>query len=121
MGQRGTLIVTAGLCAAAVLGPAAPHPASAAPARCSYTPSEYRPTLTYGDSGAAVKQAQCLSNVWGGEPPELALDGRFDATMQKKIEWIQGCHGLPQSGVVEGRTWQVLHHPALDCYDPYPT
>jgi hypothetical protein len=76
--------------------------------------------LTYGDKGTAVEQAQCLSNKWGGVPPKLALDGRFDSGMLKKIEWIQGCHGLPRNGVIEGRTWEALYHPALDCYDPYP-
>lgn len=41
-------------------------------------------------------------------------------TPSKKIIWIQGCHGLDRTGVVEENTWQVLYHPALDCYDPYP-
>ncbi|ALV33531.1 peptidoglycan-binding domain-containing protein [Streptomyces sp. CdTB01] len=68
----------------------------------------------------AVRQAQCLSNAWGGQPPKLAVDGTFDSVMVRKIEWIQGCHGLPASGVVEGRTWQVLYRPAPDCYNPYP-
>ncbi|MEU1199875.1 peptidoglycan-binding domain-containing protein [Streptomyces sp. NPDC005813] len=119
--MRGSRWVTLGttLCTAAALGLALPHGAVAAPADCSYTPSTYRPTLTYGDTGPAVEQAQCLSNVWGGEPPKLALDGVFDSAMVKKIEWIQGCHGLPPSGVIEGRTWHVLYRPALDCYDPY--
>ncbi|MEU5537604.1 peptidoglycan-binding domain-containing protein [Streptomyces sp. NPDC020362] len=121
MRQIRRVTLGAALCAAATLGLVMPHVAAAAPDHCSYTPSAYRPTLAYGDTGAAVKQAQCLSNVWGGQPPKLALDGVFDPVMLKKIEWIQGCHGLPPSGVIEGRTWQVLYHPALDCYDPYPT
>ncbi|MFF4759194.1 peptidoglycan-binding protein [Streptomyces sp. NPDC001292] len=120
MRQRGMLTLGAGLGAAAALSLAAPHPAPAAPGHCSYAPSTSRPTLTHGDTGTAVKQAQCLSNMWGGQPPKLALDGVFDSVMLKKLKWIQGCHGLPQSGVIEGRTWQVLYHPALDCYDPYP-
>lgn len=120
MRQRGILTLAAGLCTAASLGLAAPHPASAAPAHCSYASPSDRPMLTYGDKGTAVEQAQCLSNMWGGVPPKLALDGRFDSGMLKKIEWIQGCHGLPRNGVIEGRTWEALYHPALDCYDPYP-
>lgn len=121
MRQRRILTLAAGLCAAASLGLVAPHPALATPAHCSHTSLSYRPMLTYGDTGKAVEQAQCLSNIWGGQPPKLALDGVFDSVMLKKIEWIQGCHGLPQSGVIEGRTWEVLYHPALDCYAPYPT
>ncbi|MET8111837.1 peptidoglycan-binding domain-containing protein [Streptomyces prasinus] len=120
MRQRGLLTLGAGLCTAVALGLVAPHSALASPDRCSYTSSTYRPTLTQGDTGAAVKQAQCLSNMWGGQPPKLPLDGTFDSVMLKKLEWIQGCHGLPRNGVIEGRTWQVLYHPALDCYDPYP-
>lgn len=109
------------LSAAATIGLAVPCVAVAAPASCSYAPSTYRPAVTYGDTGRAVRQAQCLSNVWGGQPPKLVLNGVFDSVMLRKVQWIQGCHGLPPSGVIEGRTWQVLYHPALDCYDPYPT
>ncbi|MEU6555335.1 peptidoglycan-binding domain-containing protein [Streptomyces sp. NPDC046915] len=105
------------------LGLMVPHTAAAAPASaaCSYVSSDFRATLVYGDTGAAVRQAQCLSNAWGGQPPKLAIDGVYDSVMLKKIKWIQVCHGLPQSGVIEGRTWQVLYHPALDCYVPYPS
>ncbi|MEV5545985.1 peptidoglycan-binding domain-containing protein [Streptomyces sp. NPDC052309] len=112
--------VVAALCASAALGLVAPHAAVADPEPCSYTSPDLRPTLTYGDTGEAVKQAQCLSNVWGGEPPKLALNGVLDSATLEKIEWIQVCHGLPPSGVIEDRTWQVLYRPALDCYHPYP-
>ncbi|WP_225825366.1 peptidoglycan-binding domain-containing protein [Streptomyces naphthomycinicus] len=120
MRENGWAAVVTALCTASALALAVPHAAEAAPQRCGYTSSAYRPTLTYGDAGRAVKQAQCLSNVWGGQPPKLTLDGVFGSVMLKKIEWIQGCHGLPPSGVIEGRTWHVLYRPALDCYDPYP-
>lgn len=120
MRQRRMVTLGAALCTAAALGLEVPDVAAAVPNQCSYLSSASRPTLTYGDTGVAVKQAQCLSNAWGGQPPKLTLDGAFDSVMLKKIEWIQGCHGLPPSGVIEGRTWQVLYHPALDCYNPYP-
>ncbi|MEU6666808.1 peptidoglycan-binding domain-containing protein [Streptomyces sp. NPDC046727] len=120
MRESRSAAVVAALCTASALVLAVPHAAAAAPDRCAYTSASYRPTLTYGDSGTAVRQAQCLSNVWGGEPPKLAVNGVFGSVMLNKIEWIQGCHGLPPSGVIEGRTWQVLYHPALDCYLPYP-
>ncbi|MER5518477.1 peptidoglycan-binding domain-containing protein [Streptomyces sp. NPDC002763] len=122
MRRNRLLTSAAALSAAAALGLAVPHTAAAAPEHsCSYVTSGVRPTLTYGDSGAAVRQAQCLSNAWGGEPPRLDPDGLYGTLMLKKIEWIQVCHGLPESGVIEGRTWQALYHPALDCYVPYPT
>ncbi|WP_409474460.1 peptidoglycan-binding domain-containing protein [Streptomyces sp. HC307] len=118
--MRQRRLVTAALCTAASLGPAVPQIAAAVPSECSHIPSTYRPTLAYGDTAVAVKQAECLSNMWGGQPPKLTPDGVFDSVMLKKIEWIQGCHGLPESGVIDARTWQVLYHPALDCYNPYP-
>ncbi|MEV7320358.1 hypothetical protein [Streptomyces sp. NPDC093970] len=115
------LTSAAALSAAAALGLGVPHTAAAATDHsCSYVSSDYRPTLTYGNSGAAVRQAQCLSNAWSGQPPKLATSGVYGDLMLKKIEWIQVCHGLPESGVIEGRTWHVLYEPALDCHDPYP-
>ncbi|MFG2960417.1 peptidoglycan-binding protein [Streptomyces sp. NPDC048291] len=121
--RRNRLLTSAAVLGTAVaLGPALPHTAAATPGQsCSYVASAYQPTLAYGDTGAAVRQAQCLSNAWGGEPPKVAADGVYGTVTQRKIEWIQTCHGLPASGVVEGRTWHVLYHPALDCYVPYPS
>lgn len=122
--RRNRLLTSAvTLAATALLGLAASRTAVAAtPAdSCAYVSPGFRPTLTYGDTGAAVRQAQCLSNAWGGRPPKLAPDGIYGTALLKKIEWIQTCHGLPASGVVGARTWQSLYHPALDCYVPYPS
>ncbi|MEU2433281.1 peptidoglycan-binding domain-containing protein [Streptomyces sp. NPDC007861] len=127
MRQRRLIAGGAVLFLAASLGAAAPQ-AAAVPAQegCSYAPKADRPVLRYGRDGRedrdsrAVRQAQCLSNRWGGEPPKLTVDGVFDGRLLDKIRWIQGCHGLPRSGVVDPSTWHVLYHPAPDCYDPYP-
>ncbi|WP_329438336.1 hypothetical protein [Streptomyces canus] len=120
MRQRRSVGLGAAFCAAATLCLVMPQVAAAAPEECSYISASLRPMLTYGDTGMAVKQAQCLSNKWAGQPPKLPLTGAFDSVMLKKIAWIQDCHGLAPSGVIEARTWQVLYHPALDCYDSYP-
>ncbi|MFD7630749.1 peptidoglycan-binding protein [Streptomyces sp. NPDC059851] len=93
--------------------------AGAAPGGCTHVSSSYRPTLKQGSTGAVVKQAQCLSNMWGGVP-KLAADGVFGSRTLAKIKWIQGCHGLPKEGVIGSKTWDVLYHPVPDCYDPYP-
>ncbi|MEW1773198.1 peptidoglycan-binding domain-containing protein [Streptomyces sp. NPDC086777] len=121
--RRNRLLTSAAALGAAVaLGPALSHTAAASPGQnCSYVAAGFQPTLGYGASGAAVRQAQCLSNAWSGRPPRLTTDGIYGTATQQKIEWIQTCHGLPASGVVEGRTWHVLYHPALDCYVPYPS
>ncbi|MEU6812949.1 peptidoglycan-binding protein [Streptomyces sp. NPDC046831] len=120
MRQRGLVTSGAVPCILASLGLAVPQATAAASPPCSHISPAFQPVLTEGRTGPAVEQAQCLSNMWGGEPPKLPLSGVFDSAMTEKIEWIQGCHGLPPSGVIEGRTWHVLYKPALDCYAPYP-
>ncbi|MFB7333124.1 hypothetical protein FNH09_00115 [Streptomyces adustus] len=122
MRRNRLLSAVVAVCATSALGFTVPQTAAADPGStaCSQMPSDLRPTLILGDTGPAVRQAQCLSNMWGGEPPKLVLDGIYGTVMLKKIEWIQVCHGIPQSGVIEDHTWEVLYHPALDCYLPYP-
>ncbi|WP_327424438.1 peptidoglycan-binding protein [Streptomyces sp. NBC_01527] len=109
----GAALLTAGALATTT------HEAAATEKTCPYTSSIDRPALTGVSTGLSVKQAQCLSNVWGGVP-KVAVDGVFGTTTSKKIIWIQGCHGLGRTGVVDQATWRVLYDPALDCYDPYP-
>ncbi|MFB7371978.1 peptidoglycan-binding protein [Streptomyces sp. NPDC056222] len=118
MKHRIASVLSAAALALGVLGVSAPS-ANAAPGDCSSTSSAYRPTLQHGSTGAAVKQAQCLSNVWGGVP-KLTVDGVFGSQTLTKIKWIQGCHGLARDGVIDPKTWSVLYNPAPDCYDPYP-
>ncbi|MGW2839852.1 peptidoglycan-binding domain-containing protein [Streptomyces sp. NPDC001493] len=121
----GAAALTLGALAVAPGAAAAPEAAAeptvaAVPGGCAYTATSNRPVLRAGSSGAAVKQAQCLSNVWGGLVPKLDVDGKFGAATQAKVKWIQGCHGLPKDGVIGGRTWEALYDPVPDCYDPYP-
>ncbi|MFD6533288.1 peptidoglycan-binding protein [Streptomyces sp. NPDC060184] len=115
----GAIAVAPGAAAASPEAPAAPTVA-AVPGGCAYTSASERPVLRAGSGGDAVKQAQCLSNVWGGLVPKLGVDGKFGAATQAKIEWIQGCHGLRKDGVIGALTWEALYHPVPDCYDPYP-
>ncbi|MER6916446.1 peptidoglycan-binding domain-containing protein [Streptomyces sp. NPDC000594] len=118
MKQSIVSLMTAAVLAAGTLAAGAPA-ASAVPGNCAHTPTTNRPTLQRGSTGAAVKQAQCLSNVWNGVP-RLTVDGIFGAQTQTKIKWIQGCHGLTKDGIIGPRTWNALYNPAPDCYDPYP-
>ncbi|WP_327247964.1 peptidoglycan-binding domain-containing protein [Streptomyces sp. NBC_01320] len=118
MKRRIAPILSAAALAVGVLGISAPS-ASAVPEGCAYASSTYRPALQYGNTGVAVKQAQCLSNVWGGVP-KLTVDGALGSQTLTKIKWIQGCHGLAKDGIIGAETWNVLYNPALDCYDPYP-
>ncbi|MFK0256389.1 peptidoglycan-binding protein [Streptomyces sp. NPDC090445] len=118
MKRRIVSVLSAAALTAGVLGVTAPS-ASAAPGGCTYTSSSARPSLQHGSRGAAVKQAQCLSNIWGGVP-KLAVDGVFGSRTLDKVKWIQGCHALTRNGIVGPRTWAVLYDPVPDCYDPYP-
>lgn len=115
----GAMAVAPGAAAASPETPAAPA-VTAVPGGCAYTATSDRPVLRAGSSGDAVKQAQCLSNVWGGLVPKLGVDGKFGAATQAKVEWIQGCHGLRKDGVIDAMTWEALYYPVPDCYDPYP-
>ncbi|MCW5250331.1 MULTISPECIES: peptidoglycan-binding domain-containing protein [unclassified Streptomyces] len=120
MRRRTAAATLAATLALGLAGVVAPQGAAAAvPGGCSHTPSSNRPVLRSGSTGAAVKQAQCLTNVWGGVP-KLTVDGVFGANTLKKIKWIQGCHGLTKDGVIGAKTWNALYYPAQDCYDPYP-
>lgn len=58
----GAALLTAGALATTT------HEAAAAEKTCPYTSSIDRPALTGVSTGLSVKQAQCLSNVWGGVP-----------------------------------------------------
>ncbi|MCX5397278.1 peptidoglycan-binding protein [Streptomyces sp. NBC_00102] len=121
----GAAALTLGALAVAPGAAAAPETAAptvaAVPGGCAYTATSNRPVLRSGSSGAAVKQAQCLSNVWGGLVPKLKVDGKFGAATQTKIKWIQGCHGLREDGVIGALTWEALYYPVPDCYDTYPS
>lgn len=92
-------------------------PEADAAAGCSYTSS--RPTLRPGAAGPAVKQAQCLSNRWGGVP-KLKVDGAYGTQSVRKIKWIQGCHGLRKDGIIGPDTWRALYNPVIECYNDYP-
>ncbi|MFD8988159.1 peptidoglycan-binding domain-containing protein [Streptomyces goshikiensis] len=120
MRRRTAAATLAATLALSLAGFVAPQGAAAAvPGGCSYASSSYRPVLSHGSTGAAVKQAQCLTNVWGGIP-KLAVDGIFGSNALAKIKWIQGCHGLTKDGIIGPNTWNALYYPVEDCYDPYP-
>ncbi|MFD6426734.1 peptidoglycan-binding protein [Streptomyces sp. NPDC060198] len=124
VGLAGAAALTLGAFAvapgAAAASPEAALTVAAVPGGCAYTSASNRPVLRSGSSGAAVKQAQCLSNVWGGLVPKLQVDGKFGAATLTKVKWIQGCHGLPKDGVIGALTWEALYYPVPDCYDTYP-
>lgn len=103
-----------GLVVAGVLLPAATD-AAAAPlntatrsdAVCDYFYGD-RPTISYGSSGPAVKQAQCeLDDVIGAG---LAIDGTFGSATEKATKKFQGkCGLLAKDGIIGPKTWARLN------------
>ncbi|NHA68005.1 peptidoglycan-binding domain-containing protein [Phycicoccus flavus] len=66
-------------------------------------------TLRRGSTGAAVR---ALQDALGG----LSVDGRFGPATEARVEAVQRAGGLSATGVVDGRTWDVVErraHPLL--------
>ncbi|MEU6282271.1 peptidoglycan-binding domain-containing protein [Streptomyces sp. NPDC047028] len=70
-----------------------------------YTTAE--PELSYGDTGAAVKELQCElnQNVTGAN---LTEDGVFGGLTYNAVVKFQGCFKLDQDGIVGPKTWHEL-------------
>lgn len=67
--------------------------------------------LTVGSSGDKVRQmqeqldriAQVYSNI-----PRITADGIFGQNTRRAVETFQGIFGLPQTGVVDFKTWYKI-------------
>jgi peptidoglycan hydrolase-like protein with peptidoglycan-binding domain/GH25 family lysozyme M1 (1,4-beta-N-acetylmuramidase) len=75
------------------------------------------PTLTEGDSGAAVQTLQTRLNVWGAN---LAVDGSFGPLTLAAVRAFQTQHGLTVDGIVGPQTWAALNQNPRGAY-PAPT
>ncbi|MEU7430423.1 peptidoglycan-binding domain-containing protein [Streptomyces sioyaensis] len=76
---------------------------------CSFTDS--RPTLSRGDTGAAVQQAQCYLNrsVTGEQRVNLPLlNGSFGPLTEGATKRFQTCVGITSDGVIGPETWAYL-------------
>lgn len=68
-------------------------------------PSHGQPTLTQGDTGAAVKTLQERLNTWGGH---LTVDSTFGTATLADVKAFQTAHHLTPDGVVGPQTWSAL-------------
>lgn len=71
------------------------------------------PTVRKGSSGAQVKVVQaCLvaRSFWpcNDRSARTQIDGKFGADTEAKVKAFQKSAGLPETGVVDGRTWAAL-------------
>jgi peptidoglycan hydrolase-like protein with peptidoglycan-binding domain len=66
------------------------------------------PTLSEGDSGAAVETLQTRLNVWGANPA-LAVDGDFGPATLAAVKAFQTQQNLTVDGVVGPQTWAALN------------
>lgn len=80
---------------------------------CNYTSS--RPTIQYGSTGSAVKQAQCYYN-YATTGANLTVDGIFGSDTRAKIIHFQQCVGITADGIVGPVTWSNLSYWANSPY-----
>jgi peptidoglycan hydrolase-like protein with peptidoglycan-binding domain len=73
---------------------------------CNY--SSARPALQQGDTGPAVKQAQCYLLHTLIIDDIIEVDGDFDAETALRVRQFQSCAGLPVNGAVASETWSVF-------------
>ncbi|GGX33108.1 peptidoglycan-binding domain-containing protein [Streptomyces chryseus] len=76
-----------------------------APAYCGYY--DGNATTRRGQSGAAVREVQCLITYWSGGQP-LAVDGIFGARTESWVVHFQDVKGLRVDGIVGPQTWAAL-------------
>jgi len=72
-----------------------------------YSGSQDYPTIAYGSTGAAVKQAQCELNYtikYG-----LTIDGKFGSETERATKTFQGFCGLTKDGIIGDHTWAYLN------------
>lgn len=108
--RRTRLFVT--VCAAAatisLAGVALPATASAnifpVGGGCDYTTAT--PQIQEGSTGTAVKQAQCLLDMWGAD---LSIDGDFGPATNSATLTFQRAHGLDVDGQIGPKTWAALN------------
>ncbi|MEV0341501.1 peptidoglycan-binding domain-containing protein [Nocardia sp. NPDC050713] len=102
------IALAAGLLTATAPAWAAPAPKDSDPAErakgCGY--SDSHPTISYGSSGDAVRQAQCLLHMHGYP---VKIDGAFGPDTRQAVEKFQSAHGLKIDGVVGPDTWTALY------------
>jgi zinc D-Ala-D-Ala carboxypeptidase len=137
-GIRAKLAIVLVLALLAVAAPiVTPAPDAAAKEEvCSYSGSH--PTLQKGDTGGAVRHAQCLLNFWHQiyNPPTelwplLEVDGDFGSQTKLAVEGFQayydqgGVYLKDIDGIVGKCTWLALHpygkDPGPECTNAFPT
>ena len=88
---------------------------------CDYVSDGTRPLRVWGSRGNAVKQIQCLINIYSFAPGTLKVDGIFGRYTYNAVIWVQRCarsHGLPGTyvdGKVGPQTWNILYNQPRGC------
>jgi len=116
------IVITALIVAAPIVGIAVSPAAAAAPnaisSHCGYTSAQ--PLLVDGDSGTAVKQAQCelnwayaygsSTNFGNGAYGGLTVDGSFGAHTLAATRAFQSCAHISVDGEIGPNTWSELNY-----------
>jgi lysozyme len=105
------LAVPSGATAAAPAKAGGVKPLDGIPYNCNYAPAPW-PTISWGSTGPAVKQAQCYLNdslkPWLHTP--LVVDGQFGPKTDAAVRTFQGCAGIGVDGIVGPVTWSKLQY-----------
>lgn len=94
--------------------PAATTPTATtpSPSLCAYS-TDRTTILTRGNTGPAVRQAQCLLNTALGQ--HLALDADFGIATDQAVRQLQTCARISVDGKIGPVTWQALTTPPPTC------
>ncbi|GHB67439.1 MULTISPECIES: peptidoglycan-binding domain-containing protein [Streptomyces] len=111
------------LCSTAVLalgGSLAVAPSASATAAepyCNYISDTARPEVRPNAEGNAVRQVQCLINVYSKYPTYLDVDGDYGPATAQGIYYVQTCNGTDggADGIVGPSTWNRLYNPKPAC------
>jgi peptidoglycan hydrolase-like protein with peptidoglycan-binding domain len=70
-------------------------------------PGDY-PQLEEFHKGPWVEKAQDLLTRHGYPPQDRRIDGLFGPMTKEAVRDFQGYWGLPVTGIIDARTWQLL-------------
>ena len=95
------------LTASTAMTPSAVEASAPVESSAAACPSVKHRTIQRGNTGKAVKHAQCLLNYFWGY--NLKVDGIFGKKTESAVKHVQWSWDMKQDGIVGRCTWRVLH------------
>jgi peptidoglycan hydrolase-like protein with peptidoglycan-binding domain len=107
--MAGTTALTVSSATAASVTERADFPAPIA-VRCGYHDALTPPTIRYGSTGNAVREAQCLLRYRGFSVGSSGIDGRFGPDTLEATEDFQAECNISADGIIGPITWNRLRY-----------